>query len=106
METGEELPQPIRKKRDLEIGARVSLVVLLFSIVGQLISVFQTRYALVSPLIPESTIWNICKQFIFSACISTVSGIVCLIFYFYKKYLWIIILVVLTLVSERYIYIP
>ncbi len=56
MDTGKELPQPIRKKRDLERGARVSLVVLLFSIAGQLISVFQTRYQLVSPLIPESTI--------------------------------------------------
>jgi len=105
METGKELPQPIRKKRDLEIWARVSLVVLLFSIVRQLILVFQTWYQLVSPLIPKSFIWEIDKQFIFLACISTVCGLVGLIFYYYKKYLWIIILVVLTLVSERYIYI-
>jgi hypothetical protein len=99
------LSQPIKKTRNLKTAAEISLVVLLLSIVGQLIAVYQTRYQLVSPLIPESAIWEICKQFIFTALISAIVSIIGLIFYFFEKYLWIIILVALTLVSERYIYI-
>lgn len=105
MDTVQELTQTSRKKKNLKVAAKISLVVLLLSIVGQLISVYQTRYQLVSPLIPESTIWEITKQFIFIALVSAVCNIVGLILYFYEKYLWLIILVGLTLISERFIYI-
>jgi hypothetical protein len=105
METGKELPEPVREKRNMETGAKVSLVVLLFSVVSQLFSVYETRYVVVSPLIPESYIWQINKQFIFIAFISALTSIVGLAFYFFKKYLWVIILVVLTLAIERFIYI-
>ena len=105
MDTEKELTQTSRKKRNLKVAAKISLVVLLLSVVGQLISVYQTRYQLVSPIIPESTIWEITKQFIFIALVSALSSIVGLILYFYEKYLWVIILVGLTLISERFIYI-
>jgi hypothetical protein len=105
MDTEKELTQSSRTKRNLKIAAKISLVVLLLSVVGQLISVYQTRHQLVSPLIPESTIWEIKKQFIFIALVSAVSSIVGLILYFYEKYLWVLILVGLTLISERFIYI-
>ena len=105
MGTEQELTQTSRKKKNLKVAAKISLVVLLLSVVGQLISVYQTRYQLVSPLIPESTIWEITKQFIFIALVSAVCSIVGLILYFYEKYLWLIILVGLTLISGRFIYI-
>src|SRR4249919_3252639 len=101
METGKELPRPVRIKRNLKTAAKISLVVLSLSAVRQIISVFQIRYQLVSPLIPESSIWEISKQFLFTGLISVICGIVGLIFYFFEKYLWIIILVALTLISER-----
>jgi hypothetical protein len=105
METGKELPPQIKNKRNLETGAKVSLIVILFSVVRQLAGVFQTRYQLVSPLIPESYIWQITKQSIFIALISVLVSIVGLIFYFYRRYLWVIILIILTLLTERFIYI-
>ena len=105
MDTLQELAQTSRKKKNIKVAAKLSLVVLLLSVVGQLISVYQIRYQLVSPLIPESTIWEITKQFIFIALVSAVCSIVGLILYFYEKYLWLIILVGLILISERFIYI-
>ena len=105
MDTEKKLTQTSRTKINLKIAAKISLVILLLSVVGQLFSVYQTRHQLVSPVIPGSTIWEITKQFIFIALVSAVSSIVGLILYFYEKYLWIIILAGLTLISERFIYI-
>jgi hypothetical protein len=105
MDTEKELTQTSRTKRNLKTAAKISIVFLLLSVVGQLISVFQTRYQLVNPLIPESTIWEITKQFIFIALVSALSSVAGLILYFYEKYLLVIILVGLTLLSERFIYI-
>jgi hypothetical protein len=104
METEIELPQPV-KNRNLDTGAKASLILLMFSVVVQLIAVYQTKYQLESPLIPESFIWKINNRFILIAFISALASLVALIFYFYKKYLWVIILAVLTLISERFIYI-
>jgi hypothetical protein len=105
METGKVLSQSINRKQNLKNGAIVSLIILLFSIVQQVILIIQTRFQLVSPLIPERIIWDICKQFIFSAVTSALSAFVGLIFYYFKKYLWVIVLVILTLLGEQFIHI-
>lgn len=96
------LRQKIYRKR----AAKVSLLVLLLAIIAQFVSVYQTEYTLNSPLIPKTLIWEINKQFVFIAFVFTVSSVVGLIFYFYDKYLWVIILVLLTLIASRYIYLP
>lgn len=105
METEPKIIKANKRIENLKKGAKVSLTVLLLYIVGQLVSIFQTRYQLVSPLIPESTIWEINKQFVFNALISSVVSIVGLILYFFDKYLLVIILVVLTLIINRFIYV-
>jgi len=74
-------------------------------VIGQLATVFQTRHQLVSPLIPESIIWEINKQFFFTAFVAAIVNMIALIFYFFEKYLLVIILVVLTLIASRFIYI-
>jgi hypothetical protein len=91
-------------KDNFKKGAKISLIVLLLYVVRQLISAYQTKYQLTSPFVPESTIWQITKQFIFTALVSAVISIVGLLLYFFEKYLWTIILVVLTLIAERFIY--
>jgi hypothetical protein len=91
-------------KDNFKKGAKISLIVLLLYVVRQLISAYQTKYQLTSPFVPESTIWQITKQFIFTALVSTIISIVGLLLYFFEKYLWTIILVVLTLIAERFIY--
>jgi hypothetical protein len=106
MDTEKELKQTIGTKINLKKTAKISLIVLLLSVVAQFVSIYQTSYQLVSPLIPKSLIWEISKQYIFKAFILTISCIIGLIFYFYDKYLWLIILVVLTLIASRFVYIP
>ena len=95
-----------KKQRQLKAGAKISLIVLLLSIVGQFISIYQTSYQLVSPFIPQGAIWEISKQFIFRAFVLTVSCIMGLVLYFYNKYLWVIMLVVLTIIASRFVYLP
>ena len=105
METEKAVTKAITRKNNLKKGAKVSLIILLLYVVRQLASVYQTRYQLVNVLIPESTIWEIDKQLIFTAFISTTVTIVGLILYFFEKYLFVIILVVLTFLANRFIYI-
>jgi len=105
METGPQVRKASKRKENLKKGAKVSLTILLLYIVGQLVSIYQTRYQLVSPLIPESIIWEINKHFVFTALISSIVTIVGLILYFFDKYLLVIILVVLTLIANRFIYV-
>ena len=92
------------KQMKFKRGAKISLIVLLLLTVGQFISIYQTYYTLNSPLIPKDTIWQISKQYIFIAFIMTVSSTIGLLLYFYEKYLVVIVLVVLTLIASRFIY--
>ncbi len=105
METEPQIIKASKRKEYLKNGAKVSLTILLLYIVRQLVSIYQTRYQLLSPLIPENTIWEINKQFVFTALVSSVVSIAGLILYFFDKYLLVIILVVLTLIANRFIYI-
>ena len=105
MEKDQQIIKAHKKNDNLKKGAKVALVILLFNVVGQLVTVYQTRYQLVSPLIPESTIWEINKQFIFHAIVSAIASIVGLSLYFFDKYLLVIILVALVLLADRFIYV-
>jgi len=105
METEQQIIKEHKINDNLKKGAKVALIVLLLNVVGQLVTVYQTRYQLISPLIPESTIWEINKQFIFHAIVSAIASIVGLFLYFFDKYLLVIILVALVLVADRYIYV-
>lgn len=94
-----------KKRIRLKNAAKIALTILLLNIVGQLATVYQTRSQLISPLIPESTIWEINKQFIFHAFVSAIAGVVGLLLYFFDKYLLVIILVALVLIAGRFIYV-
>jgi len=90
---------------NLKTAAKISLLILLLSIVKQFISIYQTSSQLVSPIIPKIMVWEISKQFILVAFVLTVSSVIGLVLYFYDKYLLILILAVLTLIASRYVYI-
>jgi type IV secretory pathway TrbL component len=94
-----------KKQKRLKTGAKIALTILLLNIVGQLATIYQTRYQLISPLIPESTIWEINKQFVFHAIVSAIASVVGLLLYFFDKYLLVIILVALVLITDRFIYV-
>jgi hypothetical protein len=95
-----------KRQAQLKKGAKVSLIALLLSIIYQFISIYQTSHQLVSPIIPPSIIWEISKQFIFTAFILTISCLIALVLYFYSRYVWVIVLAVLTLIATRFTYLP
>jgi hypothetical protein len=101
--------QPISKADRLEInlkmGARVTLVVLLLSFVRHLVAFFEIRYQLMSPLIPDRTIWEISKQFLFHAIVFALAALAGLVLYYFDKYLLIIILAILIFIANAYIYV-
>ena len=105
METKQQVIKSHKQNDNLKKAAKVALVILLLNVVGQLATVYQTRYQIVSPLIPESTIWEINKQFIFHAIVSAIAAIIGLLLYFFDKFLLVIILVAMVLIAERYIYV-
>jgi hypothetical protein len=89
-------------KNNLKNGAKISLVVLLLSVVGQFITIYQTKYQLTSPLIPESIIATIIKPNIFIGFVSTIVSLAGLLLYFYERYLFIIILVGLIIIWQQF----
>jgi hypothetical protein len=105
MDTEKGIFKENHREKNLKKGAKVCLIVLLLYIIGQLAAVYQTRYQLVSPLIPESTIWEINRHFVFAALVAAIVSLIGLIFYFFGKHLLVIILVALTLIAGRFIYV-
>ena len=101
MET--EYPPKNNTIRSLKTWANISLIVSLLYVIRPLISVYQTKYQLTSPFIPEQTIWEIVRQNIFEALFGALVCLVALVFYFLEKYLGTILLVALALIAGRYI---
>ena len=98
------LPTFLRFAVDLKTGARLSLMALLLYVILQLLATFQTQEELQSPMIPAQLIWEVNKQLVFTALVSGVSCFIALALYFFRKYLFVIILSLLTLTAARYIY--
>ena len=94
-----------RKTKGLKIGAKISLITLVLYIIAQLASTFQTEYQLVSPIIPRSLIWEINKQFVFIALVTSIASLGAMVLYFFERYLMVIILAVLVLIIGKYIHI-
>ena len=86
--------------------AKICLIVLLLFDVWQFVLIYKTNSRLTSPIIPRETIWIISKDFVFIAFVFTVASLIGLLLYFFNKYLWVIIFVVLVLVASRFIYLP
>jgi hypothetical protein len=105
MEINQKLRIGTVKKDNLKKVAGILLVILSIFIVVQLATTFQTSYQLVSPVIPRSAVWDINEQFVFVALVLAIANVIGLILYFFEKYLMVIILVSLTLIASRYIYI-
>ena len=80
------------KSNSMKNGAKVCLVIALLSVIGDMATVLQTKYQIVSPIIPGEVIWQIIEPFIFMAIGTTILSIIGLVFYFYDKYLVTIIL--------------
>ncbi len=93
-----------KRTRNLRIGAKIALVVLLFNVLRHVAAVYRTKLQMVNPLIPESITMEIIKQHVFHATVSTIASIIGLALFFFDKYLLVIILVALTIIADRFVY--
>jgi hypothetical protein len=83
-------------------GAKISLGILLLSVLAQCISMYQTYKTLESPLIPDSAALAINKKYLFHLLLLVGCCVLASVFYFYKKY-WFVILTLLVLVGSQFI---
>jgi hypothetical protein len=90
--------------RRLKASAVVCLGLLLLFIISQLLSIYQTRRELISPLIPKSIIDEVNQQYLFHAIVSSVMLVIAVALYLLRRYWWSILLVAITLVGNRYLY--
>jgi hypothetical protein len=82
--------------------AKISLGILLLSIFAQCISMCQTYRLLKSPLIPDSIALAINKEYLFHLLLLIGCSALASVFYFYKKY-WFVIAVLPALVGSQFI---
>lgn len=91
---------PIKNQR-FEKGAKVGLIITLVSILGNLASVIQTEYQLVSGLIPNKVIWLVIDSFLYMAIAATVLCLISLILFFYQKYIASVILCAIAIIGQQ-----
>jgi hypothetical protein len=89
--------------KQLRIGARTALVILNFFLLIQFVEMYRTEYELITPLIPKSIIWEINRQYAFVAFELAAANMIALLFYYWRKYLLVIIFICLALLITRYI---
>jgi hypothetical protein len=90
--------------RRLKASAVVCLGLLLLFIISQLLSIYQTKRELISPLIPKSIIDEVNQQYLLHAIVSSVMLVIAVALYLLRRYWWSILLVAITLVGNRYLY--
>lgn len=89
--------------RKLKICAIVCLGFLLLLIISQLLSIYQTRRQLVSPLIPDAAIRQINQQYVVHAIVTSIMLLFAIGIYLLKRYWWTILLVAFTLVGNQFL---
>jgi hypothetical protein len=89
--------------RRLKASAIVCLGLLLLFIISQLLSIYQTRRQLVSPLIPRWMIDKINQEYLFHAIVSSVMLVIAVGLFLLRRYWWAILLVAITLVGDRFL---
>ncbi len=85
--------------------AQIALIVVTLATVLQFIYIRQNSYTLDSVIIPKTMIWEVNKQHIFFAFILTVGNLCGLILFFFKRYLWTVALILISLIVIRYVYV-
>lgn len=87
------------------IVSKITLTTGTLATVLQFIYIRQNSYTLDSIMIPKTMIWEVNKQHIFFAFILTLGNFCGLLLYFFKRYLWAVVIVLISLLVIRYVYI-
>src|ERR1700712_3430601 len=105
MDTFKKINIFLKQQERHKLLAQISLIVLLFATLLQFVYIRQNSYSLDSIIIPKTIIWEVNKQHILFAFILTVGNLAGLMSYFFKRYLWTVAVILISLVAIRYVYI-
>ena len=84
--------------------AKIVLLIVFVSAIKKFVEIYRVKHELISPLIPEGTISEITEPLFYNGILTTVVGIVGMLFFFYRKYTVVIILGILIILWLLYIY--
>ncbi len=84
--------------------AKITLVIIFLLAVKQFVGVFQTRYQLVSPLIPESVIAEIIRPLMYNGVIAVAVYIAAQVLYLNRKYIAVMVLGAVVIIWVLYLY--
>ena len=89
--------------RKLKICAIICLGLLTLLIISQILSIYQTRRQLVSPLIPDAVARQINQQNAVHAIVTSIMLLFAIGICLLKRYWWTILLVAFTLVANQFL---
>jgi hypothetical protein len=96
---------PSKKEKTIEITCRILISLQLLLAIRGYIAFLQTKYQLVSPLIPESAIYEISYTYVITSLIASGCMLFTLWLYFLKKKISVIIIAAISLLlSEVWMY--
>jgi hypothetical protein len=97
------MPEISKREKRLEWACRIALSVNVFVIVSSYVAYFQARYQLDSPLIPPSTVHEITDAYMKSSLVVSGLFLIGLWFYFLKKRVVAIIILVFAVLFFVYL---
>ena len=94
-----------KKDKTIEIVSRILISLQLTLVIRGYIALFQTKYQLVSPLIPQNVIYEVSNPYIFTSLIASGFMLVTLWLYFLKKKIAVIVIAAISLLfAEIWMY--
>jgi len=94
-----------KKEKTIEIACRILISLQLILVIRGYIASLQAKYQLVSPLIPESILYEVSYTYIITSLIASVCILVTLWLYFLKKKIAVIISAAISLLlAEVWMY--
>jgi hypothetical protein len=86
-----------KKDKTIEIVSRILITLQLILVIRGYIELLQTKYQLVSPLIPQSVVYEVSYPYIITSLIASGCMLVTLWLYFLKKKIAVIVIAAISL---------
>ena len=105
MEVLKKISLILKQEESQKLLAKITLIILSFATLLQFVFIRQNSYSLDSIIIPKTLIWEVNKQHIFIVFILTLGNLIGLTFYFLRRYLWTFAIILICLITVRYVYV-
>jgi hypothetical protein len=108
MKPNEKLPlimdhtAPLKQFPQVRMAARICLIALSVCIGADLLSIWQTYYQLVSPLIPRSIIDSIVGPIVSITILSSICFVAGWVLFYFRRHVWVIVICGLAIIWQAF----